>query len=163
KELDETQFPKENIRILSFSKDLLDPIVREGLFPCYPILPSINECNPKFITLQGLPRVLFKSLKSHIIDSVNNKYKGVLFARQYIFGPISLRHPSYMTLVKLMDEYNIELGSNLGAVELESEYVRFHRFSDKTDIYPRTAKKGEGQIIAHRGTGTKGITISDKN
>jgi glycerophosphoryl diester phosphodiesterase len=160
-ELEATKFPKNNIRILSFSKDLLDPIAQDGTFPCYPILPSINECNPKFITLQGLPRVIFKSLKSHIIEATQKNYRGVLFARQYIFGPIALRHPSYQNLVKMMDEYDIELGSNLGSVELEPEFERFHRFSDKTHIFPRFSKKGHGQIIAHRGTGTKGINISD--
>ncbi|MCE7737431.1 MAG: hypothetical protein GPJ54_21250 [Candidatus Heimdallarchaeota archaeon] len=161
KEIDDSGFGTGNINILSFAKDLLNPIAKENVLPCYPILPNINECNPRFITLQGLPRVLNKSLRSHMNDCVENNYRGILFARQYIMGIFSLRHPSYSKLISLMDDLKIELGSNLGSVELESEYPLFHRFSDKTSIFPRYAKKGEGQIIAHRGTGTKGITISD--
>ncbi|MFV2014930.1 MAG: glycerophosphodiester phosphodiesterase, partial [Candidatus Heimdallarchaeota archaeon] len=43
RELDETKFGTDNINILSFARDLLDPLAREDLFPCYPILPNINE------------------------------------------------------------------------------------------------------------------------
>ncbi|OLS18613.1 MAG: hypothetical protein HeimC2_44250 [Candidatus Heimdallarchaeota archaeon LC_2] len=158
-ELDNTKFPKKNIRILSFSKDLLDPVAQDNELKAYPILPYINECNMKFVLFKALPRVIYRSLKSHLEECVRKNYKGVLFARQYILGPLALRHPSYEKLTELMSQMDLELGSNLGKVELESEFPLFHRFSDKTDKYPRLAKKGEGQIIAHRGTGTKGVLI----
>lgn len=158
-ELDETKFPKENIRILSFSKDLLDPVAQDNELKAYPILPYINECNLNFVAAKALPKIIFRSLKSHMEECLTKNYQGVLFARQYIMGLLSLRHSSYQKLTELMSKMDLELGSNLGNVELESHFPLFHRFTDKTTQYPRYAKSGEGQIIAHRGTGTKGIII----
>ncbi|MDH5401149.1 MAG: glycerophosphodiester phosphodiesterase family protein [Candidatus Heimdallarchaeota archaeon] len=149
-----------SIRLISFNKDILDSFVDK--FACYPILPFVNECNPSFVTLKALPRVLAKSLTWHINEAVNRKFQGVTYARQYMMGLFAIRHPKYKKVVELSKTTGIELGTNLGTPDLEAEYSYLHRFTDKTHVYPRHAKSGEGKIIAHRGTGTKGIELPDK-
>jgi hypothetical protein len=94
-------------------------------------------------------------------NAVTENYNGLLFAKQYLLGIFSLRHPKYEKIVELMDETGIELGTNLGNIDLETDYNRLHRFSDETEKYPRHAIKGEGLIIAHRGTGIKGLDIAE--
>ncbi len=160
--IDQADISPSNIKILSFYKELLAPVVIDDRFQAYPITPYVNECNQKLIYPGGLPRILMKSLKWHVKNAVNENYKGVLFAKQYLLGIFSLRHPKYDKIVELIDETGIELGTNLGSIEREADFPRLHRFSDETGKYPRHAKKGEGLIIAHRGTGTKGIEITEK-
>lgn len=113
-----------------------------------------------FIVFRAIKYVLKHSLKWHIENTYFSNYQGILFARQYLMGILSLRHQSYSEINELIQETGVELGSNLGKIELEAKYPELHRFTDKTHVYPRLANKGEGEIIAHRGTGTKGIIIS---
>lgn len=159
--IDQADISPSNIKVLSFYKELLAPVVKDERFQVYPIIPYVNECNTKLIYPGGLPRILMKSLKWHMKNAVVENYNGVLFAKQYLMGIFSLRHPKYEKIVNLMDETGIELGTNLGRIDLEANYNRLHRFSDNTEKYPRYAKKGEGLIIAHRGTGTKGVEITE--
>ena len=160
--IDQTDISSSNIRLISFYKELLAPVVKEDRFQTYPILPYVNECNQRLIYPGGLPRILMRSLKWHIKNAVEENYKGILFAKQYLFGIFSLRHPNYDKIVELIDETGIELGTNLGKIDLEAKYNRLHRFSDNTGTYPRHANPGEGMIIAHRGTGTKGVEITEE-
>lgn len=159
--IDNSNIAKESIYMLSFDKLLLEPFAREDTFPVYPIIPYINECNPRFTYIKAVPKILHPSLSSHIYDAVKKNYAGINFPREYYLGPFSKLHPSYEELCDLMDETGVELGTNLGTPDLEPEYPRFHRFTDKTDNFPRYRKEGEGLIVAHRGTGTKGIQLDD--
>jgi hypothetical protein len=159
KEIEFHNIPRGSIRILSFSKHLLEPFANAGDIPAYPIIPSINECNYRFLVVKAVANVLFRSLEWHMNDAIKRNFAGILFARQYLMGPISLRHPSYAKMIKLITESGIELGTNLGTKTLESTYPILHRFTDDMSHFPRFANENEGQIIAHRGTGTKGITI----
>ncbi len=157
--IENTNTPKNSFRMLSFNTNLLNPFVDE--YKVYPILPAINECNPSMVMISGLYKVLRHSLYWHVNNALSKGYKGLLFAREYLFGIFSKRHPSYQKMVELMDETGIELGTNLGDYNIEHQYPRFHRFTDQTFKYPRYSKPGEGMIIAHRGTGTKGVEIPD--
>ncbi len=156
--IDDFKVPRSSVKILSFSEELLTPFALEGDFPVYQIIPDINECSYKFRIVKALVYILRNSLTWHISKAQEKKYSGVLFARQYLMGLIRLRHPSY-TKMKLYIHDGFELGTNLGNVDLESKYPLLHRFTDNTGIFPRFAKNGEGQIIAHRGTGIKGIKL----
>jgi hypothetical protein len=159
--IDQADISPSNIKVLSFYKELLAPAVKDERFQVYPITPYVNECNKKLIYPGGLARILMRSLKWHMKNAVTENYNGLLFAKQYLLGIFSLRHPKYEKIVELMDETGIELGTNLGNIDLETDYNRLHRFSDETEKYPRHAKKGEGLIIAHRGTGIKGLDIAE--
>ncbi|MHA2402112.1 MAG: hypothetical protein ACXADH_03895, partial [Candidatus Kariarchaeaceae archaeon] len=159
KEIEFHNILHDSIRILSFSKDLLEPFASAGDIPVYPIIPPINECNYRFLVVKAISYVLFRSLKREISDAIQRNYAGILFARQYLMGPISILHPSYDNMNNLIKETGIELGTNLGTKTLESTYPMLHRFTDDMSHFPRFANENEGQIIAHRGTGTKGITI----
>lgn len=154
-----SNLPKSQIKVLSFAKELLEPVRLAQEYKPYPILPYVNECNNRGVILKGLTRLLMKSLKSHIEDAEKKGYGGILFARQYVVGPLARRHPSYSKLLKMIENTDIELGSNLGAVELEKDFPNFHRFSDKLQKYPRISGNPKAQIVAHRGTGTKGVEI----
>ncbi len=159
KYVDRSDISLKSINMLSFDKKLLVPFAREDNFPVFTILPYINECNEKYVLMKALPRVIRHNLKWHINDALKNNYTGVTFARQYILGIFSKLNPSYGQLCDLMDETGVILGTNLGTEELEDDFSRFLRFTDKTQNYPRYAKQGDGMIIAHRGTGTKGVNL----
>ncbi|MCY3411034.1 MAG: hypothetical protein INQ03_05280 [Candidatus Heimdallarchaeota archaeon] len=160
--VDDSGIDKNALMMLSFQKVLLEPFAKENEYPVYPILPYISECNNQFTLLKALPRILRKSLKSHIYDAVEKNYTGVTFARQFFMGFTKYRHPNYDKLCDLMDETGVQLGTNLGDKSLESSYPKFIRVTDQTSEYPRHAKPGEGLIVAHRGTGTKGVTVEEK-
>ncbi len=156
-----TGLPSEEIRFLSFQKRLLDSF--SDSYKTYPILPEVDECKTYSsdlkMLLAYLPKVVGKSLKKHLKEAGERGYAGVFFARQYLFGPTKVFHPSYKKLVKLSREMGLDVGTNLGDYTLEPSYPALFRFSDQTSVYPRHAGKGEGKIIAHRGTGTKGVEI----
>ena len=154
-----SNLPRSQIKVLSFAKELLEPVRLAGEYKAYPILPYVNECNNRGVILKGLTRLMMKSLKSHILDAEEKGYGGLLFARQYVLGFLARRHPSYPKLLKLVENTDIELGSNLGSVDAEKDFPNFHRFSDKTQKFPRISGNQKAQIIAHRGTGTKGVEI----
>lgn len=160
-EVDQSGIKRDAIKILSFQQEFLNPVAEDDIFPAYLIHPYINECNNDYIMLKAFPRIIRHNIKWQIKDAMKKNFKGVLIARQYLMGPISLLNPTYDKLCDLMDSTGMEIGTNLGSVELEKIFPRFHRFSDKTQKYPRYAKKGEGLIVAHRGTGTKGVNIPD--
>ncbi|MHA2254410.1 MAG: glycerophosphodiester phosphodiesterase [Candidatus Kariarchaeaceae archaeon] len=159
KDINQSGISRETIRIISFSLDLLDPFAETSNYPVCSLLPNINECNQDFLLLKALPKVIRHSLKWHIQQAIERNYAGVLFARQFLMGFFSYRHPSYAKMIELMDEFNINLGTNLGNQALEAKYPKLHRFTDDMSTFPRFSKEGEGQIIAHRGTGTKGVKI----
>ena len=153
----ESNISKNNIKILSFSKQMLKPFMEE--YKCYPILPDVNECDSSFVTLKAVPQFLGKSIKNEIVNGKKIGYAGIMFARQYVMGWSKYRHPSYEKMVNLGKEFKIDLGTNLGTPQLEESFSKFYRFSDILSDYPRNAKEGDGPIIAHRGTGTKGVEI----
>jgi len=156
-----TDLPMDGINFLSFQTTLLDSFA--DTYKCFPILPAVNECktyNSDFMMLLSyLPKVIGKSLKKHIVESKKKGYAGVFFARQYLFGPTKIFHPKYSELVELSKDLNMAIGTNLGNFVLEADYTDLYRFSDQGEVYPRHCKSGEGKIIAHRGTGTKGVNV----
>ncbi|RMG30580.1 MAG: hypothetical protein D6732_16055 [Methanobacteriota archaeon] len=159
--LEETGFPTENITVISFQEDLLKPLVEE--FNCAPLLPNLNECAVKeisgftYVKLLGkffsrrLPRILKNARKAG--------YSGVYTAREYFVGPLSRYHGSLKKKLSIAENLGLELGTNLGNAEIEPEYPQLLRVSDDLKKFPRYAKAGEKPIIAHRGTGTKGIKL----
>jgi glycerophosphoryl diester phosphodiesterase len=159
--IDETLSVGFDIRVISFVPELLQPFADNSSLKCYPIIPSVNECETSKFKMyaSNLPSVVLKSLKKHMYNAQESNFSGVLFARQYLLGFFSNFHPSYSKLVDLMQETGLEMGTNLGSIDLEPKYPKLHRFTDKTQNYPRNAKENEGQIIGHRGTGTKGVDI----
>lgn len=157
--IDQSDINVKNINLISFVKDFLDPFTDD--YDCFPLLPDVNECSQRFVALKAIPQVLGRSLATEMRRAAKRDFAGVFFARQYIMGFTSFRHPSYDDAIDLAQELDLLLGSNLGDPELEADYPDFARFSDKLAKYPRHAKKGEGPIIAHRGTGTKGVEVPD--
>ncbi len=159
--VNELNFPTKSIRFISFSETLLFPFRQS--FPSYPIIPALNECQTVTISkpmyLKLLWTFISKRIKPAILHAHKMGYAGVLFARQFILGPLHLVQGKYDSILKLANEYNLELGTNLGQVELEKQYPELLRISDKLSIYPRYASEGEAPIIAHRGTGTKGVEV----
>jgi DNA polymerase elongation subunit (family B) len=75
----ESNISKNNIKILSFSKQMLRPFMDE--YKCYPILPDVNECNNSFVTLKAVPQFLGKSIKNEI---VNGKKIGIVPSSMYL-------------------------------------------------------------------------------
>ncbi len=158
-ELKASEVDPQAIRFLSFSTQLLDPFVDQ--YPCYPIFPNVSECVTALVVLRAMPQVIFKSLGRTLDTAVKRRWAGVFFARQYIFGITSWFHPSYEKLVRKAEQLGLLLGTNLGTPDLEEEYSALARFTDKLQNYPRRAKDGEGFIVAHRGTGTKGVEVPE--
>lgn len=159
--VEETGITKDNIKLISFVKDLLDPFTNE--FDCYPLLPDVNECSDRFVILKALPQVLRRSLETELHRARERGFSGIFFAREYVMGWTSWRHPSYENIIQLAEELGMLLGTNLGTPDLEFDFPEFVRFSDKLATYPRYSKHGENPIIAHRGTGTKGVTVPDED
>lgn len=159
--VDQTQFDPSVMRIIGFPKDLLQPFVDD--IDVHPIMPDINECDNSFVTLKAMPKFFRKSLKWHMEEAVDRNFAGIMFARQYFMGWMSFRHPSYEKLIQFGRDMDLELGTNLGDPALEADYPKFHRVSDKLTDFPRHAKEGDGEIIAHRGTGTKGIEVPEES
>lgn len=161
KELDEAGFPFDQITVISFQEELLLPLVEE--FQCAPLLPTLNECEvveiSGFTYLKLLGKFFKKRLPSYLKSANKKGFRGVYTAREYFVGGLSRYHGSYRKKLQIASDLEIELGTNLGSVEKEPEFPELLRVTDLTFKHPRHAKKGEGPIIAHRGTGTKGVTL----
>ncbi len=151
----------ESITIISFSEVLLDAFV--DTYKCVPLLPSLNECESLKITrwryLKLMGKFLSNRLPSYMKYAKKKGYHGVYFAREYIMGGLSRWHGSYSSKIALAKELELELGTNTGSASKDPVYPELLRVTDDTSIFPRHASEGEGKIIAHRGTGTKGVHV----
>lgn len=152
--IDRCETPKSSLRIISFATDLLTPFVREG-YKCYPILPDINECAElKGVGLYTriMPAFMRRSLFSHGKRAKKQDWAGLMFARQYVTGPMSFRHPSFNKLLKLKKQ-GLQLGMNTVDLDDEQKYKAVIRFTDHAADYPRHGDDEDNQIIMHRGCG----------
>lgn len=150
----------ENIHLISFTTELLKPFV--GTYPCYPIIPNLNECSKFLRRLRALPQLVFKSMNSYLEEAVDMGWAGIFFARQVLNGPLSRLHPSYEEMVQTAKEKQLVIGMNVLSITEENTYNALARFTDDL-VNPRRAKEGEGPIIAHRGTGHNGIDVAEED
>ncbi len=149
------------IRIIGFNKSYLQAFSATP-FKTYPILPTINECvSERMMILKALPGFLHHSLLWHAKKAKELGFNGLLFSQLYVKGILSLRHVKYKNLIKLQSK-QFELGIDTKTLQDEQEFRQIHRFTDLTTPHPRHAVNGEGRIIAHRGSGIKGTTLSQK-
>ncbi len=166
KETDEllasANFSTDQITFISFSEKLLKPLVDR--YKCAPLLPALNECKVKqisgFTKLRLFGKFFAKRLPSYMKYAKNEGFTGTYVAREYFLGILSSYHGRYKKKLELAKSLDFELGTNLGTSKLEPDFPELLRVTDDTSIFPRYSKKDEGSIIAHRGTGTKGVELS---
>ncbi len=152
----------DTVRIIGFNKSYLHVFSTTTPFKAYPILPTINECvSEKMMVIRALPGFLRHSLLWHAKEAKKLGFKGLLFSQLYVKGVLSLRHVKYKNLLKLQSN-QFELGVDTKTLQDEQTFRMIHRFTDLTTPHPRHAMNGEGKIIAHRGVGIKGTTLSQK-
>ncbi len=159
--LEISNFPTDSITFISFQENLLKPLVQE--YKCAPLLPKLNECSVKeisgFTYLKLLGIFFSKRLPKYLKHAKKEGFTGVYTAREYFVGMMARYHGSYRKTLQLAQELGIELGTNLGTAQREPDFPELLRVSDDLQTFPRYAGVNEAPIIAHRGTGTKGVKI----
>ncbi len=160
--LDNVKPEKSRVGFISFNWDYLKAFNELSEYKVYPIMPTINECTShKIMVLKALPGFFAHSLSYHINKAKSLNFGGIFFSKLYVEGFLSFRHPSYKKLLSFQTKDFI-LGIDVNSEEEENKYRLIHRFTDRVRPFPRHKKNGEGDIIAHRGVGIKGISLDEK-
>jgi hypothetical protein len=147
--LKESHLKSENIRIISFSSEILKHI--SSFLTCR-IVPYIFTRTDSLIRYYNHKTILqmFVSLRRYILDTKKMGINGLLFYKRYLRGFFSLFQPS-LAEIKSLGKDNFILGTGVETFEEEKFFKDIVCITDYSG--QRKGGRGEpaGPLICHRG------------
>jgi len=148
-QLKDSELKPENIRIISFSSEILKHI--SGFRTCR-IVPYIFTRTDSIIRYYNHNTILqmFKSLRQHILDTEKMGIGGLLFYKRYLRGFFSLFQPS-LEDIKLLGKDNFILGTGVETFEEERFFKDVVCVTDYRGEREGGRRKDAAPLICHRG------------
>lgn len=148
-QLKDSDLKSENIRIISFSSDILKHI--SGFLTCR-IIPYIFTRADSIIRYYNHKTILqmFKSLRKYILDTEKMGIGGLLFYRRYLRGFFSLFQPS-LDEIRLIGKDDFILGTGAETFEEEKFFKDVVCVTDYRGEREGGRGKDAGPLICHRG------------
>ena len=148
-QLKESRLKPENIRIISFSSEILKHI--SGFRTCR-IVPYIFTRADSLIRYYNHKTILqmFKSLRQYILDTKKMGIGGLLFYKLYLRGIFSLFQPS-LEEIRLLGKDDFILGTGVETFEEEKFFKDVVCVTDYRGDREGGRGKNAGPLICHRG------------
>jgi hypothetical protein len=148
-QLKDSGLKPENIRIISFSSEILKHI--NGFRTCR-IIPYIFTRTDSLIRYFNHKTILrmFKSLRHYILDTKKMGIGGLLFYRRYLRGFFSLFQPS-LDEIRLVGKDDFILGTGVETFEEEKFFKDVVCVTDYRGEREGGRGKDAGPLICHRG------------
>jgi len=148
-QLKDSSLKSENIRIISFSSEILKHI--NGFRTCR-IVPYIFTRADSLIRYYNHKTILqmFKSLRQYILDTKKMGINGLLFYKRYLRGFFSLFQPS-LEDIKSLRKNNFILGTGVETFEEEKFFKDVVCVTDYRGEREGGRGKNAGPLICHRG------------
>jgi hypothetical protein len=148
-QLKDSALKPENIRIISFSSEILKHI--NGFRTCR-IIPYIFTRTDSLIRYYNHNTILqmFKSLRQYILDTKKMGIGGLLFYRRYLRGFFSLFQPS-LDEIRLVGKDDFILGTGVETFEEEKFFKDVVCVTDYRGERKGGRGKDAGPLICHRG------------
>jgi hypothetical protein len=147
--LKDSYLKSENIRIISFSSEILKHI--SGFRTCR-IVPYIFTRTDSLIRYYNHKTILqmFISLRKYILHTKKIGINGLLFYKRYLRGFFSLFQPS-LEEIKSLGKDNFILGTGVETFEEEKFYKDVVCITDYRGERESGRGKDAGPLICHRG------------
>ncbi|NIO49655.1 MAG: hypothetical protein GTN73_09515 [Candidatus Aminicenantes bacterium] len=147
--LNDSYLKSENIRIISFSSEILKHI--KGFLTCR-IVPYIFTRTDSLIRYYNHKTIfqMFISLRRYILDTKKMGINGLLFYKRYLRGFFSLFQPS-LEEIKLLGKDNFILGTGVETLEEEKFFKDIVCVTDYRGERKGGRGKDAGPLICHRG------------
>jgi hypothetical protein len=147
--LKDSDLKSENIRIISFSSEILKHI--SGFRTCR-IVPYIFTRTDSLIRYYNHKTILqmFRSLRKYILDTKKMGIGGLLFYRRYLRGFFSLFQPS-LEEIRLLGKDDFILGTGVETFEEEKFFKDVVCITDYRGEREGGRGANAGRLICHRG------------